>query len=347
MQMNNRSRLARVSKKRRRKLIKRILLLSSVLGIALIIYAAISIWNALSGGHDELGKSNLRDSQIDLNKDPFAILLIGSDARKEGSQNWRPDVMMVAAINPKKKSMKIVSIPRDTWVEIANTNGGKAKINHAAHYGQLKGIDPIKNTRETVENFLNIPIDHYSKVNFKGFMDAVDVLGGVDVNVKRSFTTESFGGKKLYFHEGPMHLNGEYALAYARMRKKDPLGDKGRNIRQQEVLSQIMEKVVSLKGLYQFNKLTKKLGENVSYSIPPTDIPSLLAIYRGIPKNNIETITIKTTPDRREGQAVEIVSEEERQRISSILQQQLEWKPKDQPKQEEQNQNEEKELTRL
>jgi len=344
MQIRNRSRIARVSKKRRRKWFKRILLIGSILGIVLLIYAITSVWSALSGGHNDLGKSNLRDNQIDLNKDPFAILLIGSDARKEGSSNWRPDVLMVAAINPKKKSMKLVSIPRDTWVEIANTNGGKAKINHAAHYGYVKGIDPIKNTRETVENFLNIPIDHYSKVNFKGFMDVVDILGGVDVNVKRSFTMESFGGKKLYFREGPMHLNGEHALAYARMRKKDPLGDKGRNIRQQEVLAQIMAKMVSLNGLTQFNQLTQKVGENVSYSIRPTEMPSLFAIYKEIPKKNIETITIQTTFERRQGQSVEIVSEEEKHRVSQILQQQLEWKPKHNPN-ENQNQEEDKELT--
>lgn len=331
MQKRNKSRIDRVSKKRRRKWFKRTVLIGSVLGIVILIYVVAQVWGALSDGHDDLGKSNLRDNQIDLNKDPFAVLLIGSDARKEGSQNWRPDVMMVVAINPQKKSMKMVSIPRDTWVEIANTNGGKAKINHAPHYGYTNGIDPIKNTRETVENFLNIPIDHYSKVNFKGFMDAVDILGGVDVNVQRSFTIDSFGGKKLHFKEGHMHLNGEYALAYARMRKQDPLGDKGRNIRQQEVLGEIMSKMVSLQGISQFNELSKKVGENVSYSIKPTDIPSLLAIYKEIPKNNIETLTIQTTFEKREGQSVEIVSEEEQQRIRQILQQQLEWKPKNQP----------------
>ncbi len=331
MQKKNKSRLDRVLKKRRQKWFKRLVLSGSFLGVALLIYVVAQVWGALSDGHDDLGKSNLRDNQIDLNKDPFAVLIIGSDARKEGTQNWRPDVLMVAAINPRKKSMKLVSIPRDTWVEIANTNGGKAKINHAPHYGYTNGVDPIKNTRETVENFLNIPIDHYSKVNFKGFMDAVDILGGIDVNVQRSFTIDSFGGKKLHFTEGPMHLDGEHALAYARMRKQDPLGDKGRNIRQQEVLGEIMSKMVSLKGISQFNDLTKKVGENVKYSIKPTDIPSLLAIYREIPKNNIETITIQTTFERREGQSVEIVSDAELQRVSQILQQQLEWEPKNQP----------------
>lgn len=329
MYNSNRSRFDRVSKKRRRKRGKRVLFTSLGIGLIVLIFAISQVWGTLTGSHNELEKSNLRENQVDLNKDPFAVLLIGSDARKEGSNNWRPDVMMIAAINPKKKSMKIVSIPRDTWVEIANTNGGKAKINHAAHYGVTHGVDPIKNTRETIENFINIPIDHYAKVNFAGFMDVVDVLGGIEVDVKRSFSAESFGGKRLRFEEGPQKLNGEQALAYARMRKQDPLGDKGRNIRQQEVLSQIMGKLVSFGAITQFTDLSKKVGENLSYSIKPTDMISLLAIYKNIPKQNIETITVHSTFERREGQAVEIVSEKERNRVTQILQQQLEWKPKE------------------
>lgn len=344
---NKRSRIDRISKKKRRKWLKRSIWIGSALVLGLIIFVIAQIWSALSDGHDDLGKSKLRENQVDLNKDPFAILLIGSDARKEGSHNWRPDVLMVAAVNPKKRSLKIVSIPRDTWVEIANTNGGKAKINHAAYYGYTNGVDPIKNTRETVENFLQIPIDHYSKVNFKGFMDAVDILGGIDVNVKRSFTIDSFGGKKLHFREGPMHLNGEYALAYARMRKQDPLGDKGRNIRQQEVLGEIMSKMVTFKGISQFTELTEKVGENLSYSIKPTDIPSLLAIYKNIPKKNIETIIIQTSFEKREGQSVEIVSEQEKQRVSQILQQQLEWKPNNQPNKQFNNETVSEQLTSI
>lgn len=341
MYRRSRSRIDRVSRTRRKKLGKRFLIITPIVGLSILIFLLIQFWGTITGSHDELEKSGLRENQIDLNKDPFAILLIGSDARKEGSHNWRPDVLMVAAINPKKKTMKMVSIPRDVWVEIANTNGGKAKINHAAYYGYTRGIDPIKNTRETVENFLHIPIDHYAKVNFKGFMDAVDIIGGIEVNSEREFTIDSFGGKKLHFEKGPQHLNGEQALAYARMRKQDPLGDKGRNIRQQEVLGEIMKKMVSFNGLAQFNELSKKVGENVSYSIEPTDILSLLAIYDNIPKQNTETITVNTTFERREGQSVEIVSDEEQKRISQILQQQLEWTPKDSPSDSEQQSEQE------
>lgn len=336
MSNKNQSRIDRVMKKRRRILLKRILLFSSILGMCVAIYFIVQLWGVFAKGHDELAKSKLRENQVNLEKDPFAILLIGSDARKEGSHNWRPDVLIVAAINPKKKTMKMVSIPRDSWVEIANTNGGKSKINHAAFYGHEHGVDPVQNTRETVEQFLHIPIDHYAKVNFKGFMDTIDGLGGIEVNNQREFSMTSFGGKKLHFPKGRQHLNGEQALAYARMRKQDPLGDKGRNIRQQEVLNEIMKKMVSFQGISQFKDLSDKVGENVSYSVKLTDIVPLMSIYDNIPKSNIETITIQTTSERREGQAVEIISEEEQKRVSQIFQKQLEWTPKNDPFQSDQ-----------
>lgn len=316
-------RIERVTKKKRKTWIIRVVIFLFIIALGTATYAAAQFL----GGHDELEKSKLRQNKIDLNKDPFAILLIGSDARKENTHNWRPDVMMVAAVNPKKKTIKLISIPRDTYVEIANTNGGKSKINSSAHYGYTNGVDPITNTRETVENFLHIPIDYYAKVNFKGFMNAVDILGGVDVVSKLDFTTTTFGGGKLQFKKGPQHLDGEHALAYARMRKKDPRGDLGRNERQQEVLNQIVDNLVSVQGITKFTQLTQKIGENFSYSFTLSEIPSLTAIYKSVPKKNITTINIKIVDDRKDGQAVVICSDEEQARISKILQNQLEWTP--------------------
>jgi LCP family protein required for cell wall assembly len=335
MQKYGQSRVKRVNRNKRRKLFVRLTTFLIVLCLGAGVYAITQIWDAIAKGHDELAKSKLRENEIDLEKDPFAILLIGSDARKEGGHNWRPDVLMVAVINPKKHSMKVVSIPRDTYVTIANTNGGKAKINHAAFYGFQHGVDPVQNTRETVENLLQIPIDYYAKVNFKGFMDVVDVLGGVDVNNKREFSQGTFGGGKLHFKVGPQHLDGEHALAYARMRKQDPRGDLGRNERQREVISQLIDKMVSFNGLTKFNELTQKVGKNLSYSFKPKEIPTLTEIYKDIPKQNIQSIEPKVENARRDGQDVVLMSLQERERISKILQTQLEWKPKKQLQQTE------------
>lgn len=328
------SRLERGRKKRLRKRLFRLFLLAVLLIVGTGVFFAAQIFGALFKGHDNLGKSKWREAQVEIKKDPFTILLIGSDqlSAETEKESWRADVLLVAAINPKTNSMKLVSIPRDTYVEIANTHGHKDKINAAAHYGKINGAGDVKNTIETVQNFLHVPIDYYAKVNFKGFMDAVDALGGVDVNVPFYFSTQSHLGKTLKFYPGPQHLNGEQALAYVRMRKKDPMNDHGRNKRQQEVISSLLDRMLSAKGLTKFTKITEVVGENFSYSFDPADFPSLLAAYSKV-KKNTETIRLNTYGDKRRvgGKEVwfEICPNTERKRVSQILQKQIEYVPKE------------------
>src|SRR5690606_29541403 len=102
-------------------------------------------------------------------------------------------------------------------------------------------------TIETVEQFLDIPIDYYATVNFEAFKNIVDVLGGITVDVPFDFQQNSDDrvAEKLQFYEGEMELDGRYALAYARMRMEDPRGDIGRNERQQQVIEAIIDKALS------------------------------------------------------------------------------------------------------
>jgi LCP family protein required for cell wall assembly len=328
------SRADRVRIKRRRKRLLRLFLLAALIIVGTGFFLAAQIFGALFKGHDNLGKSKWREAQVEIKKDPFTILLIGSDqmTTKTEKESWRSDVLLVAAINPKTNSMKLVSIPRDTYVEIANTQGHKDKINAAARYGKTNGVGDVKNTIETVQNFLHVPIDYYAKVNLQGFMDAVDALGGVDVNVPFYFSTQSHHGKTLKFYPGPQHLNGEQALAYVRMRKKDPMNDHGRNQRQQEVITALLDRMLSAEGLAKFTSITEVVGENFSYSFAPTDFPSLLATYSKV-KKNTETIKLNTYGDKRSagGREVwfEICSNAERKRVSQILQKQIEYVPKE------------------
>lgn len=280
----------------------------------------------------ELKLSAKRTKKVDIEKDPFTVLLIGTDGRSAHTHNWRPDVLMIVAINPKTKSIKIVSVPRDLYVEIANTNGARDKINAAAAYAYQRKLDPVQNIRETVENLFHVPIDYYAKVNFQGFMDIVDVLGGVDVNVPFSFRAKTIGGKTAYFEKGPAHLNGSEALAYVRMRRKDPEGDKGRNKRQREVVQQLVDKLTSFDVVTKFPELVKTVSYNFEYSFSLSEIASLSQSYHES-KNNIEEIVLKTTPSRKYIGGVyayiEILPEEEQKRISTILQQQIEYESSD------------------
>lgn len=317
------SRKKRVNHNKRKKWVLRISLFSLLVVLIGGIYFIGTIWGAFTKGHDtSQQKSKFRTQEVDINKDPFTVLFIGTDQydSKAEKESYRTDVIMVAAVNPQKKTIKMVNIPRDTYATIAHTDGFKTKINSAAYWGKVKGVNPIQNTRETVENLLyGVPIDYYVKINFKGFIDIVNAVGGVDVNVPRSFRISTFGSRVVTFKKGPMHLTGEEALPYVRMRKKDPLGDHGRNKRQQEVVGKLLDKIVSLQSLSNFTQITNAVGNNLSYSIDPSEFLSLATIYKDTPKKNIETLTAEVSDQKVDGVWYSFMSVNERQRISKIL----------------------------
>jgi LCP family protein required for cell wall assembly len=324
--MATKSRVDRIKKQRRKKIV---FSLSSVLLFVLIVglYFGFQVWGAFANSGKPLAQSKLRDAQVDLNKDPFTVLLIGTDQRGH-SQDWRSDVLILAAVNPKTKSIKIISIPRDLYVTIPHSGGKKGKINWSGPYGR-NTVGQVENIREAVENLLQVPVDSYAKINFQGFEDIVDALGGVDVDVKFPFHQREIGGKMAYFQPGRHHLNGAEALAYVRMRKQDPKGDLGRNERQREVISSLIDRIASVEGVFHFDDVMKAVGDNFEMSFNPSDIPSLIQLYRQIPKQNIETIEMKVTYSYIHGVGdVDILRKDEKERIRYILQDQLNYHPK-------------------
>lgn len=283
-------------------------------------YFIYLIWDAASGSYDQMRreKSAKRDEVVDTDQ-PFSVLILGTDVREESNQPWRADVIMVATFNPHAHSMKLLSIPRDTYADIPNSNGVKTKINAAPIYGQKAGTGAVTNMAIATEEFLNIPIDYYVKVNFTGFIQMVDALGGVEVNVPFTFTTRLFNQYKTY-EEGPAHLNGEQALGYVRMRKQDPKGDAGRNERQREVLQSLMEKALSVSSITKMDDIMKSVGDNVTHDFKMNQMMDLQKIYREA-KDDSETIQMDGYDDKNNPQGIwyHYVSDEERLRVSNIL----------------------------
>ncbi|SFI65295.1 LCP family protein [Thermoflavimicrobium dichotomicum] len=303
--------------------ISRIFVVLLLLTCGVVVYFVSQLWETLAKGYDDQAKSNLRKSQVHMLKEPFTILLIGTDQRSALSKNWRPDVLILLAINPKKQSAKILSIPRDLLVPIANSKHARDKINAAAYYGYLYHLDPIVNIRQTIENYFKVPIDHYAKINFQGFTDLVNILGGIQVHVKKEFRQQMIGGKWAHFQPGFQHLNGAEALAYVRMRKQDPLGDNARNERQREVMSQLIDKLVSFRSITHFHQLMKAVGNNLTYSFQPEEFLILQQLYHRIPQHRIETVKVSSHPFHQE-QWYEIMDKKERQRLCNSLRKDLE-----------------------
>ncbi|MBA4603476.1 LCP family protein [Thermoactinomyces mirandus] len=334
MRRVDQSRISRVKKKRRKKWIIRTVSLVLLLLLGAGLYLGSEIWGVFANTKNNLGKSDLRDKQVQMDE-PFTILLLGTDQRKRSDPVWRADVMMLIAVNPKTNSAKVLSIPRDTYATIANTDGMKAKLNSAAYWGYKKDVGQVVNIRKTLENLLHVPVDYYARINFQGFEDIVDALGGVEVNVKFPFHQQAIGGDMVYFEPGVKELNGSEALAYVRMRKQDPRGDLGRNERQREVVTQLIDKIAGFEGVGNFSKLMKAVGDNFEHSLELENFKALADIYRKIPKNNIENLVIKTTPENVPGAgAVLIWPKEDRQKIQQILREHLELPPLENQEQE-------------
>ncbi|MFK4464773.1 LytR family transcriptional regulator [Bacillus sp. RC252] len=242
---------------------------------AYTVYSNVS--NTLDAVHKPLDrdKSEKRDKKVDVSdQKPISILLMGTDQRE--SETSRSDSLMLFTLNPKTKSMKITSIPRDTYTEIIG-KGKKDKINHAYAFG---GVDM---SVKTVENFLNVPVDHYIEVNMAGFKDIVDAVGGVDVNNDLEFTS-----RESHFAKGNIHLNGETALKYTRMRYEDPRGDFGRQMRQRQVIQAVIKKGASVSSLASYGDVLKAIEKNVKTSLTQDQMFDIQKNYKDCLQNSEE-----------------------------------------------------------
>ena len=171
-------------KKRRRRIfyfiiVPLLIITFSVAGYGALLYKkAETVFNDSFNNIEGREKSNLRDKQVDPNIDNVSILFIGvdeSDTRNYGNST-RSDALMLATLNEKEKSVKLVSIPRDSYVYLPEV-GYNTKINHAHAFGGPKA------SIEAVETLFNIPVDYYVKMNFHAFIDVVDALDGINVEV--------------------------------------------------------------------------------------------------------------------------------------------------------------------
>lgn len=195
-------------------------------------------------------------------KEPLSILLLGVDERE--NDKGRSDTIVVLTVNPSTQSIKMVSVPRDTYTEIVGF-GKHDKVNHAFAFGGAEM------SLETIEHLLDIPIDYVMQVNMEGFKDIIDVLGGITVTNEFAFDG---------FSEGEILLSGEDALEYVRMRKEDPDGDFGRQNRQKQVLKSILAKTASANALFNYSKILDALGDNVKTNMSFSEMMDVQSNYR-------------------------------------------------------------------
>ncbi|SCG72081.1 transcriptional attenuator, LytR family [Micromonospora echinaurantiaca] len=178
-------------------------------------------------------------------KGAMNIMILGSDSRDpENSSGSRSDTIIVAHLPKDRSSAQLISIPRDTWVHVPKSKDGQhggrdAKINAAYAWG---GVPLMV---QAVEKFTGVRVDHVAMVDFAGFKEIVDALGGVEIDVEKGFTTRySLNGTRT-FPQGRQTMDGAAALDYARERHAFPDGDFARIRHQQQVIKAILDKAAS------------------------------------------------------------------------------------------------------
>jgi LCP family protein required for cell wall assembly len=226
------------------------------------------------------------------------ILMVGSDSRDpdapvDQSSKWRADTIIVMHIPSNHAEAYLVSIPRDLYVPIPESanaecgSGQRAKINAAFAFGGL----PL--AVRTVECFTDVHLDHVMAVDFAGFKEVTDALGGVDLPVERTVT--SIHKPYRTFTKGVNHMNGAEALDWIRQRKQFPDGDFARMRHQQEFLRALMDKAASSETLTNPGKLNAFL-KTVTDAVTVDEGFSLVDMGLQFRKLRGENLTFVTSP---------------------------------------------------
>ncbi len=284
-----------------------------VISVIVSIILAISIylltpWSAMTG------------AKVDEN--PFVVFVTASDTfgdlNKEG--NERSDTNIIAAVNPKTHTVMMVSVPRDFYIPVIaksvsidtalnsdklthiglygngqarNSNGekvGAAGWNYACEVHWDHGKTAIMNSLKRVFKF-NVDKNHYhyAQLNFTGFGKLIDELGGINVDVEKSFSyttyedyNEDNGKRRKYkYHKGEMEMDGNEALTYARTRKKFADGDIQRNKNQTAVLKAVSKKALSPSILLKYNSVVSAVEDCMETDIDISSMASLQAAVSG------------------------------------------------------------------
>ncbi|MED1471786.1 LCP family protein [Bacillus salipaludis] len=278
-----------VNNKKRKRFLPWILLPILVIGLSSVVYAAFLYSKAQSVMNSSY-KPIERDSKRVFKNVPVentSILFIGIDnSQKRKEENPRSDALLLATFNKKDKSIKLLSIPRDSYVHIPEKNI-YTKITHAHAYGG------VRLTLDTVEGLLDIPINYYVEMNFNAFMDVINALGGINVNVPYTFTEQDSQDHQgaITLQKGMQHVNGEQALAFARTRHYD--SDIYRGKRQQEIMKAILAKATSVKSVSNYSKIIEAVGKNMTSDLTFDQMLSFVNYLTAGTGLNYESLTLK------------------------------------------------------
>ena len=227
--------------------------------------------------------------------EPFTILLLGVDSEVDGlkaNQAFNGDTMMMITFNPTTLNTTVFSIPRDTYAPIACNGKRSNKINSSAAGGTTCVINTLK-------DLTGIDIDYYVKINFKGVVDLVEALDGIEVDVPVDFceqdSNREFGEHEICLKKGVQTLNGEAALALSRHRHSLPLGDFQRVQHQQLVVEAMAKKVKNIRSVNKFYEVLDAISKNIETNVSTDEMLNLYNVGKKMLLENDTNINIEKT----------------------------------------------------
>lgn len=230
--------------------------------------------------------------------DRINVVLLGMDQRPEERNAGIPtrtDTMMLLSIDPVNKSAAMISFPRDLWVQVPGL--GEERINAAYRFGELRasGGGGAAMVARTIEQNFGVPAPYYAAVDFGGFQEIVNSLGGIAIDVPRpvkddEYPTDDYGLERVYFAPGPQVMDGASALKYARTRHAD--SDFGRMARQQQVMLAMRDRALRLNMLPRIPSLLDQGVRAVQTNLTPTELLGLAKLANEVDSSALGTLVI-------------------------------------------------------
>lgn len=273
------------------------ILISIILVVSMVLYGTVVNQLLNLGG----------DKEVSVNE-PFIVYLSGTDSLGELSKegNGRSDTNILAVVNPTTSTILLLTTPRDSYLELLADDipaGNYDKLTHAGLYGTGKkdsdgnwehGYDVSMNMLSELYD-INISPDqyHYARINFTGFMDLVDAVGGVDIDVPQAFSRYEFD-QTFTFEEGLMHMDGIHALTFVRERKSFANGDFQRGQNQTLFIKSMIKQAVSTNTIKNYKDIVSAIDTSFETDLSPASLARLQTSLMNQGKGNWNIVNYAT-----------------------------------------------------
>jgi len=271
-----------------------------VIAICFVGYTVISLYSSLRAISPNAGATT---STLNL-RERVNILVVGVDSRAI-SDPGRADSIMLIGLDPVSRTMRVMSIPRDSRVSVPGHGYDKINATTNSDYFSDGGIELLEKTVETM--IPGIKINYYAKANFAGFEQVIDALGGVTINVEKAMYYKAVD-TLIDLKPGIQHMDGKTALGYARFRH-DAIGDfgssngeeLGRVVRQKALLKAIVAQTTSLRNVWRLPPVIRAIEAAVVTDVLPNDMLRIALAFKNASDKEVAAVPFPGVPGDVEG----------------------------------------------